>query len=93
MFYAAVFVRLRRERASAALATLRGLEGIEVHHLEPSTGRLILTCEATTLDAQTSRLADRRWLDGVLVAEPVYAYPDLSDASSRPSSTASGALA
>ena len=80
MDYAAVFVRLRAEGAEEALSAIRAIEGVEVHHLDASTGRLIVTTGAPGMDAQTSRLAELRRVEGVLVAEPVYAYRDADDA-------------
>ena len=51
---------------------LNGLPGVEVHHIEPETGRLVVVQEAETVDQEVAALCRIKALSGVMLAEMVY---------------------
>ncbi|MFB1489184.1 MULTISPECIES: chaperone NapD [unclassified Thiocapsa] len=51
---------------------LNGLPGVEVHHTEPETGRLVVVQEAETVDQEVAALCRIKALSGVMLAEMVY---------------------
>jgi len=52
-------------------ATLDALPGLDVHHVDPPTGRLIITQEAPTVDDEVAGLRRIQSLPGVILAELV----------------------
>lgn len=53
-------------------ARLKELPGVEVHHVEPETGRIVVVQEAESVDAEVAALSRIKSLKGVLLAEMVY---------------------
>lgn len=51
---------------------LQGEEGIDVHHVDPATGRIIVTQEAPDVAAEVAGLKRLQTLPGVALAEMVY---------------------
>lgn len=51
---------------------LNGLPGVEVHHTEPATGRIVVVQEAETVDEEVAALCQIKALSGVMLAEMVY---------------------
>jgi len=51
---------------------LNGLDGIEVHHIEAATGRIVITQEAETIKAEVDGLKRIRALPGIILAEMSY---------------------
>ena len=64
-------VHCRRERAAEVAATLRGLDGVEVHGGVPE-GKLVVTLETATEGDIVERLGQVQGLDGVLAANLVF---------------------
>lgn len=80
MQYSGILVLLRTEDFATGLQGLRALEGVEVHHEEPATGRVVVVSEADSPRNQEEVLGRLRRVAGVVVAEPVYFYePDGDD--------------
>lgn len=48
------------------------LPGVEVHHVEPHTGRIVVVQEAESVDAEVAALSRIKSLKGVMLAEMVY---------------------
>ena len=55
-------------------ARLAGLTGVDVHHLEATTGRVVITLETDRQDDEGDGLERLRREPGVLSAELVYHY-------------------
>ncbi|MGE5153609.1 MAG: chaperone NapD [Bdellovibrio bacteriovorus] len=53
-------------------ARLIDLPGVEVHHVEPETGRIVVVQEAETVDAEVAALSRIKSVKGVMLAEMVY---------------------
>lgn len=71
---AGVVVRSRADDLPQVAARLAGLPGVEVHHLEASTGRVVITIETEPHDHEEARLERVCREPGVLGAELVYHY-------------------
>lgn len=71
---AGVVVRSRQADVSQVAECLAGLLGVDVHHVEASTGRLVITVETDGPDDEEARLERVRREPGVLSAELVYHY-------------------
>ncbi|CRI63873.1 Periplasmic nitrate reductase, chaperone NapD [Thiocapsa sp. KS1] len=55
-----------------ATLALNALPGVEVHHAEPATGRIVVVQEAETVDEEVAALSRIKALPGVMLAEMVY---------------------
>lgn len=75
-FYAGILVRFRADAWAEGLVALAGLEGVEIHHQDPESGRVVATVATEALKQQETVMREVRALPGVLLAEPVYAYRD-----------------
>jgi nitrate reductase NapD len=62
------------EHLEAMIATLNGLPGVEVHHSDPGTGRIVVVQEADSVDAGVAGLRRIQSLPAVALAEMVYHY-------------------
>ncbi len=51
---------------------LNELPGVEVHHVEHHTGRIVVVQEAESVDAEVAALSRIKSLKGVMLAEMVY---------------------
>ena len=76
---AGVVVRSRAEDLPQVAARLAGLPGVEVHHVEASTGRVVITIETEPHDHEEAVNEEARLErvcrePGVLGAELVYHY-------------------
>jgi len=58
----------------ALVALLDQQPGIEVHHTDPSSGRIILVQEAESVDEEVAGLKRLKRLPGIVLAELVYHY-------------------
>ena len=81
---AGVVVRVTPDALTQVAAGLAGLPGVEVHHLEATTGRVVITVETVRPDDEEDRLLRIRQEPGVLGAELVYHYVETPDAGSGP---------
>lgn len=55
-----------------AKARLEALPGVEVHHVEPTSGRIVVVQEAGSVDEEVAALSRIKALKGVTLAEMVY---------------------
>lgn len=81
---AGILVRTLPGDLPEATARLSALPGVDVHHHETSTGRLVITLEAAEIDDERQGIERVRRETGVISAELVYHYvapPDEGDAS------------
>lgn len=69
-----ILVVVPPERLADCAADLRTLEGVEVHHTDPATGRLIVVQEAPDVDAEMAGFLAIRGRPHVVSAEMVYHY-------------------
>ena len=61
-------------RFDAALETLAGVSGVEVHHHDAETGRIVITQEAETIHDEVAGLERIQTLPDVILAEMVSHY-------------------
>ena len=71
------------------MAALSALPGIEVHHSESATGRVVVTCETTDTAGQQDGLDQIRRQADVISADPVYHYVAPPETSGDPGATPS----
>jgi len=57
------------EHMQATIDRLNGLEGVEVHHTDPSTGRIIVTQEGDRVEEEVEGLKRIQALPHILLAE------------------------
>ena len=67
-----ILVVVPPERMAECAADLATLPGVEVHHSDPATGRLIVVQEADDVDAEMAGLLAIKARPHVLLAEMVY---------------------
>lgn len=80
---AGILVRTLPGDLPEATVRLSALPGVDVHHQENSTGRLVITLEAAEIDDEREGIERVRREPGVVSAELVYHYvapPDEEDA-------------
>jgi nitrate reductase NapD len=70
----AILVAVPPERLADCAADLETLPGVEVHHTDPATGRLIVVQEADDVDAEMAGLLAIKARPHVRLAELVYHY-------------------
>lgn len=83
MNLSAILVLAPRDRLDACAAALDELPGVEVHHRDPATGRLILTQEAETVADEVDGFRRIQAQPQVIAAELVYHWFE-EDESLRP---------
>ncbi len=71
---AGILVRTHPADLAALMKHLSALPGVEVHHHEPESGRLVITLETAGTDDQRRGIDAVRRQAGVLSAELVYHY-------------------
>lgn len=79
---AGLLVRTRPDDLKAVTVRLSALNGVEVHHQEGATGRLVVTLETVGTEDEQEGLDQVRGQAGVISAELVYHYvapPDGAD--------------
>ncbi len=69
-----ILVVVPPERLADCAADLAALPGVEVHHTDPVTGRLIVVQEARDVDAEVAGLLAIKARPHVRAAEMVYHY-------------------
>lgn len=69
-----ILVVTRPQRLEEMVTTLNALPGVEVHHSDPQTGRIVLVQEADSVDAEVAGLRRIQSLPEVALAEMVYHY-------------------
>jgi nitrate reductase NapD len=90
---AGVVVRSRAVDLPQVAARLARFPGVDVHHIEVSTGRVVITIEADQQDHDEAQLERVRREPGVLSAELIYHYvePPVPDVG-QPDRSNQGAL-
>ena len=77
------------ERLAEVKAALEAVPGVDVHHVDPATGRIVVVQEAPTVEDEVAGLQRLKALPGVVLAEMVYHYfeddPALAAAARIPS--------
>jgi nitrate reductase NapAB chaperone NapD len=79
-----VLVVVRASELQPILAKLGQLKGVDVHHIDASSGRIVATIEATTTEAEVEILEQIKRLPAVILAEMVEHHIDVESASDRP---------
>ena len=69
-----VLVVSRPEQINDVIGALRSLEGVEVHHNDPATGRIVVTLEAETIPQEVEGLRRIKALPNVTLAEMSHHY-------------------
>ena len=69
-----ILVVVPPERLAECVADLESLPGVEVHHTDPATGRLIVVQEARDVDAEMAGLQAIKARAHVRAADLVYHY-------------------
>jgi periplasmic nitrate reductase NapD len=67
-----ILVVTQPNQIEAVRGRLEQLPGVEVHHIEPETGRIVVVQEAESVDAEVAALGRIKSLKGVTLAEMVY---------------------
>ena len=67
-----ILVIVSQDRVESMVVQLNGLAGIDVHHIEAATGRIVITQEAETIEAEVDGLKRIRALPGIVLAEMSY---------------------
>jgi nitrate reductase NapD len=67
-----ILVIVSPERVESMVEHLKGIDGIDVHHIEATTGRIVITQEAETIKAEVDGLKRIRALPGIILAEMSY---------------------
>jgi len=74
MNLSAILVITAPAEVEACMSLLDSLPGISVHHSDPATGKIMLTQEAESIDAEIESLKRIKALNGVSMAEMIYHY-------------------
>ncbi len=74
MNLSAILVITAAAEVEACKSLLASLAGITVHHFDPITGKIMLTQEAESIDAEIEGLKRIKALKGVSMAEMIYHY-------------------
>ena len=67
-----ILVVVRPEHTDATIERLRALPGIDVHHIDAASGRIVITQEAESIAAEVDGLKRIRALPGIVLAEMSY---------------------
>jgi nitrate reductase NapD len=67
-----ILVVVPTDRTEESLLALGALPGVEVHHTDPATGRIVVTQEAETVGEEVEALRRIKALPHVVLAEMVY---------------------
>lgn len=67
-----ILVVVPPSQVEEAKVRLGELPGVEVHHVEPQSGRIVVVQEAESVDAEVAALSRIKSLKGVMLAEMVY---------------------
>ena len=69
-----IAVSVQASRFDETVTCLNELPGVEVHHCDPASARLVVVQEADGVDAEVEGLKRIKAISGVMVAELVYHY-------------------
>ncbi len=79
MNLSAILVVTSPQDLEACGAALTALPGVEIHYTDPPSGRIILTQEAESVDAEVAGLKRIKALSKVILAEFIYHYFEEDD--------------
>ena len=74
MNISAILVITTPAKIDACVSALENLSGIAISHFDPATGKIIVTQEAESVDAEVEGLKRIKLLQQVLMAEMIYHY-------------------
>ena len=67
-----ILVVVSPQRVESMVDQLSGLDGIDVHHIDAATGRIVITQEAATIRDEVDGLKRIQALPGIILAEMSY---------------------
>ena len=67
-----ILVVVSPQRIDSMLEQLQQLDGIDVHHIDAATGRIVITQEAATIRDEVDGLKRIQALPGIILAEMSY---------------------
>ena len=67
-----ILVVVAPEQVNSTVETLAALQGIDVHHIDQPSGRIIITQEAESIHDEIDGLKRIRALPGIILAEMSY---------------------
>ena len=67
-----ILVIVSPQRVKSMVEHLNGMDGIDVHHIEAATGRIVITQEAEHISDEVDGLKRIRTLPGIILAEMSY---------------------
>ena len=67
-----ILVIVAPEKVESTVETLNTMDGIDVHHIDQPTGRIVITQEAETVHDEVDGLKRIRTLPGIILAEMSY---------------------
>ena len=69
-----ILVVVPPQRTEATVEHLKSLPGIDVHHIDAASGRIVITQEAESIPAEVDGLKRIRALPDIILAEMSYHY-------------------
>jgi nitrate reductase NapD len=69
-----ILVVVPPERTRATIERLQDMAGIDVHHIDAASGRIVITQEAESIPAEIDGLKRIRALPDIILAEMSYHY-------------------
>ena len=79
MSVSGIYVLIDPQRWESALQTLGALPGVDLHHRDADSGRLVVTQETDSTRGQIAGLEQIQQVEGVRLAGPVYHYVEEED--------------
>lgn len=67
-----ILVIVSPQQVESMVNQLNGLDGIDVHHIEAASGRIVITQEAETIREEVDGLKRIQALPGIILAEMSY---------------------
>lgn len=67
-----ILVVVSPQRVDSMVEQLKQLDGIDVHHIDAATGRIVITQEAATIRDEVDGLKRIQALPGIILAEMSY---------------------
>ena len=67
-----ILVIVSPQRVDSMVAELNQMDGIDVHHIDAATGRIVITQEAESISDEVDGLKRIRALPGIILAEMSY---------------------
>ena len=67
-----ILVIVSPQRVDSMVTELNQMDGIDVHHIDAASGRIVITQEAESISAEVEGLKRIRALPGIILAEMSY---------------------